>query len=87
MKTHLIGDRGDWNRINSDLADKLNKEAELEGRKKPETPKTPEGNTQQQNTPIVDYDLSRVNPKQFLILPAKIHGTYSYPDTAVVSID
>ena len=28
----LIGDRGDWKRINSDLADKLNKEAELEGK-------------------------------------------------------
>jgi hypothetical protein len=36
-----------------------------------------------QNILIVDYDLSKANPKHFAVLPTKTHGTYSYSETAV----
>ena len=66
----LIGDRGDWNRINSDLADKLNKEAELEGRKKPETPKTPEGNHGIEIHPPVPLQTqASIKPRTYIQVP------------------
>jgi len=39
--------------------------------------------TQPQNIPILSYDLSKANPKHFLVLPARTYGNYSYSDTAV----
>ena len=36
-----------------------------------------------QNTSIVDYDLSKANPKHFAVLPGRTYGAYSYPETAV----
>jgi len=38
---------------------------------------------QPQNISIVDYDLSKANPKHFVVLPTRTHGTYPYPETAV----
>lgn len=66
-------------------------EAEARGKPKdPDAPTTkdpqpPKGNEDAEtvNTPIVEYDLSKANPKQFLVLPTRTYGTYSYSDTAV----
>ena len=38
---------------------------------------------QPRNIPIVDYNLSNADPKHFAVLPARTHGNYSYPETAV----
>ncbi len=49
----------------------------------PVSPAQPDENTQPINTPIVNYNLNKSNPKDFVVLPARPYGIYSYPETAV----